>query len=66
MINSESQKENWDITCTDCGKFILTEEREYPAGPIRCIAGSYEDGYYDEFKAVFYCIECAKRRGMND
>lgn len=56
--------ERWDINCADCGNFILTEERETSAGNIRCVAGSYENGYYDGKEDVFYCNNCAKRRGL--
>ena len=29
----------------------------------RCVAGSYEDGYYDECQDEFFCLECAKKEG---
>ena len=35
-----------EIHCSDCGKFILTEEQEDICGDIKCIAGSYDNGYY--------------------
>ena len=54
----------WDINCADCGNFILTEAEEREGGDVTCIAGSYENGYYDGVKDVFYCKECAKRRGL--
>ena len=53
-----------EIYCNDCGKFILTEEKKDICGDIKCIAGSYEDGYYDGKEDVFYCIECANKRGL--
>lgn len=53
-----------EIYCNDCEKFILTEEKEDICGDIKCIAGSYEDGYYDGKEDVFYCIECANKRGL--
>lgn len=54
-----------EIYCADCGKFILTEEQEYPCGDIKCIAGSYENGYYDGKEDVFYCKECSVKRGLD-
>lgn len=57
--------EQWDINCADCGKFILTEERESICGNIKCIAGSYYNGYYNGEEDEFYCEECARKRGMN-
>lgn len=53
-----------EIHCADCGKFILTEEKEEPCGDIKCIAGSYDDGYYYGKEYVFYCKECAAKRGL--
>ena len=49
------------ITCVDCGKHIVTEEREHVGGKIKVIEGSYENGYYDGEDDLFYCTECAKR-----
>lgn len=57
--------EKWDINCTKCGKFILTEMQNEPVGDIKCVAGSYENGYYDGKKDVFYCRECAKKLGLH-
>lgn len=57
--------ERWNISCADCGRFIFTEEREYVGADIKCIAGSYEKGFYDEIQDEFYCEECAKKRGFN-
>ena len=34
--------EQWDVHCTECGKFILTEKREHIGEDIKCIAGSYK------------------------
>lgn len=53
-----------EINCADCGKFILAEKQEEACGDIECIAGSYDDGYYDGKEDVFYCKECAKKRGL--
>ena len=54
-----------DIYCCKCGKFILTEqygdEKSYSG--LRCIKGSYDDGYYDGIEDEFYCRECAKKYG---
>ncbi len=51
-----------DIKCCQCGKFILTEQRT-DDNKIRCVNGSYNDGYYtDDDK--FYCLECAKKLGL--
>lgn len=58
--------ETGDIFCAACGKFILTEARQYVGGDIKCIAGSYEDGYYSGAEDLFYCIECAKEKGYLD
>jgi ribosomal protein S27E len=52
-----------NITCCNCGKFILTEQEQENTGNIKCIKGRYEDGFYDEAKDVFYCKECAKKLG---
>lgn len=65
MIDLKGVKmERWDINCYDCGKFILTEERESITGDIKCVAGSHENGYYDDKEDVFYCRECAEKRGL--
>ena len=54
--------ERWDINCCKCGKYILTEERGSD-NEIRCVNGSYENGYYtDDDK--FYCKECAENLGL--
>lgn len=53
-----------EIHCADYGKFILTEENEEPCGDIKCIAGSYDDGYYYGKEDVFYCKECSEKRGL--
>ena len=58
--------EQWDVHCTECGKFILTEKREHIGEDIKCIAGSYKDGCYDKIEDAFYCIDCAKKRGSID
>lgn len=57
--------EKWDIRCADCDKYILTEEKECTGGSIKCVAGSHENGFYDEIQDEFYCEECAKERGYN-
>lgn len=56
--------ENWDINCADCGKFILTEQKDSDTGNIKCIVGSYENGYYDGKEDVFYCKECTKKHRL--
>ena len=47
--------DKWDINCVECGKFILTEQRWAQNGWVKCVSGSYENGYYNEDKDVFYC-----------
>ena len=55
----------WDINCCKCGKFILTEQKQDITGDIKCIKGSYENGYYDGGgKDEFYCKECAQKLGL--
>lgn len=56
--------EKWDINCVDCGKFILTEQKDPDTGDIKCVDGCYENGYYDSKEDVFYCLECAKKHGL--
>ncbi len=51
-----------DICCKKCGRFILTEQKD-DQNRIRCVAGSYDDGYYDEILDEFFCLECAKKEG---
>lgn len=53
----------WDITCADCGEFILTE-KEDENGNIKCVAGSYENGRYDAENDIFYCLDCAGKHGL--
>lgn len=53
-----------EIHCSDCGKFILTEEQEDICGDIKCIVGSYDNGYYYGKEDVFYCKDCAAKRGL--
>lgn len=50
-----------DICCIKCGKFLLTEQKDDQN--LRCVAGSYENGFYDEFQDEFFCLECAKKEG---
>lgn len=50
--------------CPKCGKFILTEQRMHFAGSIKCIAGSYNNGYYYAKEDIFYCKECANKFGL--
>lgn len=57
--------EKWDISCASCEKFLLTEARESVCGDIKRIAGSYENGYYDDIDDAFYCKECARKRGLS-
>lgn len=56
--------EQWDITCCRCGKFILMEQKQTITGNIKCIKGSYEDGYYDGTEDRFYCRKCADKLGL--
>lgn len=56
--------EQWDITCCKCGKFILTEQRG-DDNEIRCIKGSYENGFYNDIKDEFFCNECWNLKEMN-
>ena len=51
-----------DICCKKCGRFILTEQKD-DKNRIRCVAGSYEDGYYDKILDEFFCLGCAKKEG---
>ena len=51
-----------DICCIKCGKFLLTEQKD-DQNRIRCVSGSYENGFYDEFQDEFFCLECAKKEG---
>ena len=51
-----------DICCIKCGKFLLTEQKD-DQNRIRCVVGSYENGFYDEFQDEFFCLECAKKEG---
>lgn len=46
--------EKWDICCFDCGKFILTKQKDVETGNIKCVSDSYENGYYDGKENVFY------------
>lgn len=50
----------WDIVCHKCGKFILTEQKQGDMGDIKCIKGSYDNGFYDEAENQFYCLRCAE------
>lgn len=52
----------WNTDCADCGKFILSEERDRVCGDIKCVAGRYENGYYDDIEDIFYCKECHEAR----
>lgn len=52
-------KEKWDINCIECGAFILTEERRSIGDDIKCVAGSYENGFYDAEKDEFHCLTCS-------
>lgn len=66
LFGEEKNMEKWDINCADCGKFILTEQKDPNTGDIKCVAGSYENGYYDGKADAFYCLECAEKRGLNN
>lgn len=52
--------EQWSINCCKCGAYILTEQKD-GAGSIKCIRGSYRNGFYDGIRDVFYCNECSKK-----
>lgn len=56
--------EQWDITCSRYGKFILTEQKQTVTGNIKCIIGSYEDGFYNGIEDRFYCRKCADKLGL--
>ena len=56
--------EQWDIMCCKCGKFILTEQQE-KTGNIKCVKGSYDDGFYDGSEDQFYCKGCAEKYNKN-
>ena len=53
--------EQWDIMCCKCGKFILTEQKQGGTGNIKCVKGSYDDGFYDGIEDQFYCKGCAEK-----
>ena len=57
--------EKWDITCCKCGKFILTEQRESFASDIKCVKGSYDDGFYDGIEDQFYCKGYTEKYNKN-
>lgn len=54
-------KEQWDINCVNCGKYILTERKVNTPTGIECINGGYENGFYDGIKDEFYCKNCAEK-----
>lgn len=56
--------EQWDIVCCKCGKFILTEQKQDWTGNIKCVKGSYDDGFYDGIEDRFYCRKCADKLGL--
>lgn len=58
--------EQWDICCEVCNKLIVREQREGEgiASDVKCIYGSYMNGYWDIHEDVFYCIDCAKKKGF--
>lgn len=56
--------EQWDIICCKCRKFILTEQKEKNTGNIKCIKGSYKDGFYNGAEDKFYCKKCANKLGL--
>lgn len=43
-----------------CGKFILKEQKQDGTGNIKCVKGSYDDGFYDGIEDQFYCKGCAE------
>lgn len=53
--------EQWDIVCCKCGKFILAEQKQDGTGNIKCVKGSYDDGFYDGIEDQFYCKGCAEK-----
>ena len=57
-------KEQWDINCVNCGKYILTERKVNTPTGIECINGGYENGFYDGIKDEFHCRNCAKKLGF--
>lgn len=61
--NIDGYREQWDIECCKCGKYILTEQRGTD-NEIRCIRGSYDYGYYNGAEDQFYCKECAEKFGL--
>lgn len=54
--------EKWDIVCMRCGKRLFSEQRESIAGDIQR-TNETNDEYYDEFKDIFYCTQCAQKMG---
>lgn len=50
-----------NITCCNCGKFILTEQEQKYTGNIKCIKGRYENGVYCVTEDKFYCKQCADK-----
>ena len=53
--------DQWDIMCCKCGKFILTEQKQDVTGNIKCIRGSYDNGFYNGIEDRFYCRKCADK-----
>lgn len=52
-----------DIKCCKCGKFLFTEHRQ-ENNEIKCIKGSYDNCFYHGEEDQFYCLECAKKLGL--
>lgn len=53
-----------DINCYNCGRFICTEQEGPADTEIRVVKGSYDNGFYDGEKDVFYCKQCAEKLGF--
>ena len=47
------------------GKFVLTEQKKDGTGNIKCVKGSYDDGFYDGIDDQFYCKGCAEKYNKN-
>ena len=47
-----------DICCIKCRKFLLTEQKD-DQNRIRCVAGSYENGFYQNKGRIPLSIQAA-------
>lgn len=43
-------------------KLCKTEERRCIGGDIKCVAGSYSNGFYDAEKDEFRCLACSLKK----